>query len=158
MCEPSRGGKGNKLKAKRNMLKNTPNHKTFFINSKPSGIKLSIKAKNKKNNTARTKFDIGPAAETKASSLSGSLKLFLFTGTGLAHPINANPDANAIIGIRTLPTRSICFNGFNVIRPRSLAVESPFLFAVYACANSWTANDTKNIGRKYKNEIRRSLT
>ena len=85
---------------------------------------------------ANRKFDKGPANETIASSLKGLLNWDLFTGTGLAHPINIKPEENASIGITILPIRSICFKGFNVSLPILKAVLSPNLNAEYACAYS----------------------
>lgn len=114
------------------MLKNVPNHKMFFAVSKLCGFVLSRRAKTIKKKIAKIKFETGPAAETNASSFNGSFKFLLLTGTGFAQPINANPEANAMIGIRTLPTKSKCFIGFNVSLPKSFAVESPFLFATKA--------------------------
>jgi hypothetical protein len=66
------------------------------------------------------RFETGPASATKAKSLRGFLRLRIFTGTGLAHPILKNIIQSAPIGSR-------CLRGFNVRRPRLLAVESPSL-------------------------------
>src|ERR1035437_8107843 len=103
-------------------------------------------------------FDNGPANETIASSRKGLLKFFLFTGTGLAHPINANPVANEAIGIITVPIRSICFNGLRVSLPCFLAVLSPSILADKAWANSWKVIEIKNTGKNVKNDINLSLS
>ena len=74
-------------------------------------------------------FDNGPANETIASSRRGELKFFLFTGTGLAQPINANPVANEAMGIIMVPIKSICFRGLRVSLPCFFAVLSPNILA-----------------------------
>ena len=82
------------------------------------------------------KFENGPAKETKASSLKMFLNFDLLTGTGFAHPINAILEVSEIMGIRYVPIRSACLNGFKVNRPRFFAVSSPKIEADSAWANS----------------------
>lgn len=82
------------------------------------------------SSTARVKFDTGPDNATSAFPRAGFLKLFEFTGTGLLHPILNS-------AIATTPSTSICARGFSVILPVRLAVSSPNLYAVRACAYSW---------------------
>ncbi len=129
ICEPSRGGIGSRLNANKNTFRNTPYQSKLLIIEFCSP-KILAEIINKTNNKPeRIKFESGPANETIASSFKGLLKFFLSTGTGLAQPINANPDAKAASGIITLPTRSICLKGFNVSLPNFFAVSSPYLFA-----------------------------
>ena len=129
MCEPSSGGIGNKLNANKNTLRNTPyqSKSLIIILLSPKIFTEIIKKTN--NKTESIKFDSGPAKETTASSFKGWLKFLLSIGTGLAQPINANPEAKAASGIITLPIRSICLKGFNVNLPNFFAVSSPRLFA-----------------------------
>lgn len=77
------------------------------------------------------KFIKGPAKETSAISFLPSRRLKGSTGTGLAPPrINVPFEPiNKINGSRMLMYGSICGFGFNVIRPKSLAVGSPSLSA-----------------------------
>jgi hypothetical protein len=89
-----------------------------------------------KKRIAKIKFENGPAKDTIASSLNSLRKFFLFTGTGFAQPIKANPEAKEAKGISIVPTRSACFIGLRVSLPWSFAVLSPYLDAVNACANS----------------------
>jgi len=77
ICEPSSGGIGIRLKAKRKILKNTPYQKMLIILSLTGVEEFTNKRKQTKNNTARIKFDSGPAKETIASSLYAFLKLLL---------------------------------------------------------------------------------
>lgn len=70
-------------------------------------------------------FDNGPAKAILITSILGFLRLFSLNCTGLAHPNPAN--INII-----KPRGSICFNGFSVILPCSLAVESPHIKATRA--------------------------
>lgn len=136
ICEPSSGGIGNKLNANKNTFRNTPYQSKSLI-IKFCSPKIFTEIRNKTNNKIeKIKFESGPANETTASSFKGSLKFLLSTGTGLAQPINANPDAKAASGIITLPTRSICLKGFNVNLPNFFAVSSPYLFAKNACEYS----------------------
>jgi hypothetical protein len=129
ICDPSSGGIGNKLNVNKNTLRNTPYQSKLFI-IKFCSPTIFTEIRNKpNNNTEKIKFESGPANETIASSIKGFLKFFLSTGTGLAHPINANPDAKAANGIITLPIRSICLKGFIVNLPKFFAVSSPSLFA-----------------------------
>ena len=157
MCEPSSGGIGNKLNANKNTLRNTPyQSKSFIIKFWSPKIFTEIRKKTN-SNTERIKFERGPANETTASSFKGSLKFLLSIGTGLAHPINANPDAKAASGMITLPIRSICLKGFNVNLPRFFAVLSPRLFAKNAWEYSWTEIERRNIGKNIKKFISLSL-
>ena len=76
---------------------------------------------------AKKRFMAGPAAATNAISLLGLNSFLGSMGTGLAHP-NKNPPGKRKIkerGTRILPMGSICGSGFNVRRPRDLAVGSP---------------------------------
>jgi hypothetical protein len=81
----------------------------------------------------RIMFVAGPAAETRAESLRGFLRLLKATGTGLAEPNIKLPfeRINSIIGTRTVPIGSICAIGFKVSLPIIFAVGSPSLYAVY---------------------------
>jgi hypothetical protein len=101
----------------------------------------------------RIKFENGPAKETIASSLKGFLNLDMFMGTGLAQPISAIPVVSEKRGIKYVPMRSACLNGFKVSRPRFFAVSSPNFEAESAWANSCTLNEIKKIGRKVIKEI-----
>ncbi len=136
ICEPSRGGIGNKLNVNKNTFRNTPYQSRLLIIEFCSP-KIFTEIINKTNNTTeKIKFESGPANETTASFFKGSLKFLRSTGTGLAQPINANPDAKEASGIITLPTISICLKGFNVNLPKFFAVASPHLFAKNACEYS----------------------
>lgn len=110
-----------------------------------------------KKKKASSRFANGPAAETIASSRSELLKFLLSIGTGFAQPIKAKPLANDAIGMIKVPIKSECLNGFRVNLPRFLAVLSPSFEAEYACANSCMVIEIKNIGRKVRNEMSRSL-
>jgi hypothetical protein len=157
ICEPSRGGMGRRLNANKNILKKTPYQKRFTITESRLPVMLCEITKPIKNIIASIKLDIGPAAETIASSLNAFLKLFGLTGTGFAQPISAKPEANDASGIISVPTRSACLNGLSVSLPRLFAVLSPSLLAEKACANSWMVIEIINIGKKVKNEISFSL-
>lgn len=79
----------------------------------------------------------GPARETKAMSFLPSLRLKGSTGTGFAAPIiMGEPEIRSIRGRAILIRGSICFLGFRVSLPMSLAVGSPSLSATYPCAIS----------------------
>jgi len=110
-----------------------------------------------KKKKASSRFANGPAAETIASSRSGLLKFLLFIGIGFAQPIKAKPLANDAIGMIKVPIKSECLKGLRVNLPRFFAVLSPNLEAENACANSCMVIEIKNIGRKVKNEMSRSL-
>lgn len=110
-----------------------------------------------KKKKARSRFANGPAAETIASSRSRFLKFLLSTGIGFAQPIKAKPLAKDAIGMIKVPIKSECLNGLIVSLPRFLAVLSPSLEAENACANSCMVMEIKNIGRKVRNEMSRSL-
>lgn len=122
ICEPSRGGTGNRLKANKKILRNTPYHKMFIKTPDEMSPWLIEIERNNAKTIARIKFERGPANETTKSSFKGSEKLFLLTGTGLAQQMSKNPDANEASGITTEPTISRCFRGFKVNRPWFLAV------------------------------------
>ena len=139
------------------MLRKTPYQKKFIIWTWYSEFQLPDNLKKSKNINARTKFENGPANETIASSRKGLLKFFLLTGTGLAHPINANPVAKEAIGIITVPIRSICFKGLRVSLPCFFAVLSPRILADKAWANSWKVIEIKKTGKNVKNDISLSL-
>lgn len=94
-----------------------------------SGSILNIIDVKKANN----RFDNGPAKATIAVYNSLFLKLYSLIGTGLLHP-NLNRT------MHTAPIGSICFNGFNVNLPSALAVISPSLNALNACAYSCTVD------------------
>ena len=127
ICEPSNGGIGCRLNANKNTFRKTPYQRRSPTKEFPiPNIKNKMNSRDESN-----KLEKGPANETTASSLSGLLKLFLFTGTGLAQPINAKPDANAAKGIITDPIKSGCLSGFNVNLPEFFAVSSPNM-----CANN----------------------
>ncbi|MCX7943785.1 MAG: hypothetical protein N2746_04685 [Deltaproteobacteria bacterium] len=58
-------------------------------------------------------------------------------GTGFAHPKNGIPEKTIpIIGMITVPRRSIWANGFNVSLPSLYAVSSPSLYDTSACEYS----------------------
>lgn len=68
----------------------------------------------------------GPARETRAMSLRPSFRLKGSTGTGLAPPkMTGEPERMSKAGKIILMKGSMCFMGFSVSLPRSLAVGSP---------------------------------
>ena len=94
--------------------------------------------------SAKSTFDRGPAALIQSMLFLGFLKLYGFTGTGLAHP-------KCTIKIMSVPNGSKCARGFMVKRPLRLAVSSPYLFATKACENSWNVNANKIGGANNSN-------
>ena len=93
----------------------------------------SAKRISKPKNIATTKLVTGPARETFSIPQRLSLKLYGFTGTGLAQPkIGPWPavKTSKIKGKMIVPNGSICFNGFNVSLPSLFAVVSPNIKAI----------------------------
>ncbi|MBO7605964.1 MAG: hypothetical protein J6S61_05875, partial [Elusimicrobiaceae bacterium] len=67
----------------------------------------------------KIKFAAGPAKATLAMSSLMLFRLYGFTGTGFAHPKIGKPDVIQKSGTIIEPTRSICFNGLKVRRPKT---------------------------------------
>ena len=87
--------------------------------------------------TAKTILVRGPESATSAISFLPSFRLNGSIGTGFAAPkITGEPDSIKARGRRMLIKRSMCFFGFKVSRPASLAVGSPNLSATYPWAIS----------------------
>lgn len=87
--------------------------------------------------TAIITFVSGPARETRAISLSPSLRLKGSIGTGFAAPkITGEPDKIKISGSKILIIGSIWGFGLSVNLPASLAVGSPNRSATYPWAIS----------------------
>lgn len=113
ILEPSKGGKGSRLKTPSKILKS----KTAKTNEyKVSGIVRYFNGIASK--TAVRKFDMGPAKDVIALPRTGSRKFRGSTGTGLPQPI-------PIIKSISVPMMSKCASGFKVILPRKRAVGSP---------------------------------
>ena len=76
------------------------------------------------------RFVIGPAAATSTMSRLGLRRRAKFTGTGFAQP-KRNPELliSSSSGRITLPSGSMCGNGFSVNRPARFAVSSPSALA-----------------------------
>ena len=141
--EPSSGGIGTKLK-----VASTKFVKTIISRAKIAGFG-KFTAKNLIDRPAMTAITIlesGPAKATSASPLFPDLKALKLTGTGFAQPrIRPRFKTTHIKGNNTDPKGSICFIGFNVRRPISLAVWSPWLRAARPCDTSCITTENINI-------------
>lgn len=82
--------------------------------------------------TAKIILVKGPESATRAMSFLPSFKLNGSIGTGFAAPkITGEPDSIKARGSKMLIKGSMCFFGFKVSRPASLAVGSPKRSATY---------------------------
>lgn len=133
ILDPSNGGIGKRLKiAKRRFIWTTLSKKEERIDGSKFNNLYIVAAK-----TAMITFVMGPASETIATSFLPSFKLKGSIGTGFAAPkITGDPESIRSRGSAILIMGSICFWGFKVRRPKSLAVGSPSLSATYPCATS----------------------
>src|SRR6266496_3076644 len=110
----------------------------------PSGEVTLIRIRTVAAPAATAKLLIGPTTEVKMSSSTGLAKFCGFTGVGFAQPIIGIFEIAATSGNNTVPTGSMCFSGFSVIRPNMRAVGSPRKFAIHACADSCTLIANRN--------------
>ena len=144
---PSKGGTGRRLNAAIKILKDILYCSIiergiiiFWLKNVGDGEGEILWMRIKSNILAKAiiTFVAGPAAETKAESRLGFLKLWKFTGTGFAVPkINAPfENIKSIIGTMIVPMGSMCAIGFSVSLPIIFAVGSPNLFATKPWATS----------------------
>ena len=128
--EPSKGGKGIRLKMPKFTLYTRINHRTERTPMESDRSMTCVK----KMSTAiaakaTAKLAPGPANATKTSPQRRLRKLLGFTITGLAQPKRATKSIKRPIGSR-------CAKGFSVSRPVSFGVKSPIATATRACAYS----------------------
>lgn len=118
--EPSRGGRGTRLKVAR-----TKFVITIIFRARIAGG-TSAKAKNlivRPATKASTIFDNGPAKATSASPFLPDFKALKLTGTGFAQPKMIPPGKIAQSKGKTIePNGSMCLIGFRVNLPIILAV------------------------------------
>lgn len=108
------------------------------------GFKLPlVSLRNPATTAARTKFVSGPAMPTSAAPYSPNFTRLGLNGTGLAAKIGGKPKIIKTTGNNIVVTKSICFSGLSVNRPKSLAVVSPSQWAVKACMASWKLIEIK---------------
>ena len=70
-------------------------------------------------------LEAGPASEMSTSSRRGFLRLFTYTGTGLANAKTGPPAKIMMSGNSTVPKGSIWLSGLSETRPHERAVRSP---------------------------------
>lgn len=129
--EPSRGGKGSKLKNARlrfiNMKSCDALHniekKSMFCESEVAKKAMNFKERPPMN--AKNKLEIGPASATVNIALLGNLKFLGSTTTGFAQPKFVKKSIMAPIGSR-------CLIGLRVSLPIRLGVGSPRKSAILA--------------------------
>lgn len=105
--------------------------------------------------TAKIILVKGPASATRAISFLPSFKLNGSIGTGFAAPKRiGEPDKRSTRGSKMLIKGSICFLGFKVSLPASLAVGSPNRSATNPCATSCSMAEKIRMIRVIRPEIR----
>ena len=143
--EPSRGGMGIKLKIARRRLICAIFESNQNMSGRNDPAPVSISPPDEKVIILIKKLAImaikifvrGPDKETSAMSFRPSFRLNGSTGTGFAAPkITGEPEIIKRRGRRTLINGSMCFLGFRVSLPASLAVGSPSFSATNPCATS----------------------
>lgn len=130
--EPSRGGRGTRLKTASNKFAKT------IIERKSENWPGSINLTMVPNTTAISILEAGPANATMAEPYRILRKLKGFTGTGLAYAKRNLPFdmKNNNAGNIKVPTGSMWAIGLIVSRPESRAVGSPRRSAIQPCAYS----------------------
>ena len=134
--EPSSGGTGMRLNIARRILIKTTKLAISINAPDKTSKEVPKRIINPKINAIKM-LTAGPAPATNASPHFWFERLYGLYGTGLAHPIRKlEPERSKIPGIITEPSGSMCFMGFKVRRPASLAVGSPNIWATYPCVTS----------------------
>lgn len=125
-CEPSRGGRGNRLKRPSPMFKSISQSNACRYTSRgKTKMRINTPAKN-----AIAMLASGPASDMMMTSLRVFLKYLISTGTGLAHPKLKRKRQIA-------PKMSMWHTGLNESLPIFFAVGSPNQSAVLPWAYSW---------------------